>query len=63
MEYQSNVEYSEILQENPSTKMKLTTMIIPSPRKIEISGKRSFSEFIEVEDEDSKVEKRPKIDS
>ena len=39
--------------------MKLVAMIIPSPSKIEITGKRSFLEIVEVEDEDSKVEKIP----
>ena len=62
MEYQSYVEDLESLQENPLAKMKSTTMIIPTPSKIEIIGKRSFSEVVEVEDEDSKVEKIPKID-
>ena len=43
--------------------MKSTTMIIPTPSKIKIIGKRSFSKVVEVEDEDSEVEKRTKIDS
>ena len=42
--------------------MKSTKMIIPTPSKIEITGKRSFLEVVEVEDEDSEVEKTTKID-
>ena len=43
--------------------MKSATMIIPTPSKIEITSKRSFSEIVEVEDEDLEVEKMPNIDS
>ena len=31
MEYQPNIDISEILQENPSTTMKSSTMTIPTP--------------------------------
>ena len=41
------------LQENPSSIVKTTTMIVPTPRKIEIVGKISFEEAIEVAKEDS----------
>ena len=63
MYYQKDVEDLERLQENPSTKMKSTTMIIPTPSKIEITGKRSFSEIVEIENEDSEVKKRQNMDS
>ena len=52
MEYQPSVESSEILQAIPSSLIKSTSMIIPTPGKAEITGKRSFSETIEIEDED-----------
>ena len=50
MEYQLDVENSESLQENPFAKMKSASMLIPTPSKIEITGKRIFSEIVEVED-------------
>ena len=43
MEYQPKVESLENLQENPFAIMKSTTMIIPIPSKVDITGKRSFS--------------------
>ena len=51
MKYQSNVDNSESLQENPSATMKSTTMIIPTPSRVETIGKRIFLETIEVEDQ------------
>ena len=42
--------------------MKSIAMIIPTPKKIEINRNRSFSEVVEVEDEDSEAYKIPKID-
>ena len=42
MEYQLYVENSESLHANPPAKMKSATMILPTPTKIEIIGKRSF---------------------
>ena len=53
MEYQSYVENSWSLQENPSAKMKSTTIIIPTHSRVEITSKRSFSEFVEFEYEES----------
>ena len=50
MECHSNVENSGILQANSSTTMKSTTMIIPTPSKIETTGKMTLSEIIEEED-------------
>ena len=35
-------------------------MIVPTPNKIEINGKRNFSKAMEVEAEDSKASKRKK---
>ena len=35
-------------------------MIVPTPNKIEINGKRNFSKAMEVEVEDSKASKRKK---
>ena len=43
--------------------MNSTTMIIPTPSKVEITGKRRFSEAIEIEYKDSEETKRPKVDS
>ena len=53
MDYQSNVENLGGLQENPSATMKATTMIVPNLSKIEIDGKRSFLEAMQVKEEDS----------
>ena len=41
--------------------MKSTTMIIPTPSKIEINGQRIFLEVVKVDDEDSEVVKIPKV--
>ena len=38
--------------------MKATTMIVTNPRNIEIASKRSFSEAMEVEEEDSEPSMR-----
>ena len=62
MEYHLDAENSESLQENPFSRVKSTSMIIQTPSKVEIIGKRSFSEVVEVEDEDSEAYKIPKID-
>ena len=50
MEHKLDMEDSIGFQENPSTTMKTTTMIIPTPSKIEIIGTRRFLEAIEVEE-------------
>ena len=63
MEYQSDVENLERFQENTSATMKSTTMIIPTPSKIEIYINISFSEIVQIEDEVSEVAKRPKLES
>ena len=42
MDYQSDVDDSGGLQANPFATMKVTTMILLTPSKIEITGKRSF---------------------
>ena len=54
---------SKSLQENPSTTMKFSAMIIPTPSKIEIYINISFSEIVQIEDEVSEVAKRPKLES
>ena len=48
MEYQSDVEDSKILKANPSSKMKSVAMIIPTPNKFEITGKRIFSKVVKL---------------
>ena len=53
MDYQTNMKDLEDLQENPSGIMKSTTIIIPTPRKVEIEGKRTHLEAIETEEENS----------
>ena len=63
MEYQPSVESSESLQANPSSTMKSASMIILTHSKVEIIGKTSFSETIEIEDEDQDVVKRLRVDS
>ena len=63
MDHQSDMEDWGGLQANPSATMKTKTMIIPTPSKIEITGKRRFLGFIEVKEEDSQASKRQKIDS
>ena len=60
MDYQSDMEDSGNLLENASATMKETTMIVPTPNKIEINGKRIISEAMEFEEEDSKASKRKK---
>ena len=62
MEYQSSVESSERLQLNPSHLMKSSSMLVPTPSKVEITNKRSFLEEIEIEDEDQDPTKIPKLD-
>ena len=56
------MEDSGNLQENPSAIIKIAAMILPTPSKIEITGKRSFSEVIELEEEYSEAKKRWKIE-
>ena len=63
MDYQSDVEDSGDLQANPFATMKTTTMIVPTPSKIEINGKRGFLEAMEVEQENSEASKRKPIES
>ena len=48
---------------NPSTTMKSVAMIIINSSKDMITGKRIFSETIQIEDKDLEASKRPKIDS
>ena len=43
--------------------MKSVAMIIPTPSKAEITGKRNFSETIEIENEEQEATKRPRVDS
>ena len=63
MEYHPEVDISESMQANPFDIMNSTTMIIPTPSKVEITDMRSFSQENEIKDEDSKVGKRLKVDS
>ena len=63
MEYQPSAESSESLQLNTHALMKSATMLVPTPSEAEITGKRSFSETIEKEDEDYDSIKRPRLDS
>ena len=42
--------------------MKSAAMIIPTPSKNDITDKKSFLEIVEIEDEDSEVTKRLKVD-
>ena len=49
MEYQLDIDTSEILQENPSAKMKSATMIIPTPSRVEMISKIIFFKSIEFE--------------
>ena len=60
MEYQPSVESSESLQVNTSSLMKYVAMIIPTPSKVEITGKIIFSKTIEIEYEDQESAKRQK---
>ena len=43
MEYQTRVKDAEALHENPLAIMKSTAIIVPTPRKIEMVGKRTHS--------------------
>ena len=60
MDYQSDVEDIENIQVNPSDLVKTIEMIVPNPSKIEITGKTSHSEAMEVEEEDSETSNRYK---
>ena len=53
MDYQSNMKDARNLQANPSAIVKTITLIVPNPSKMEITGKRSFTEAMVVEEEDS----------
>ena len=53
----------ENIQVNPFSLEKTVAMIGPTPRKIEITSKRSQSEAMEVEEEDSEESKRYKTKS
>ena len=63
MDYRSDMDDRETLKVNPYAIVKSTTMIIPTPSKVEITGKRSHSEVVKVEDEDSEAHKRKKTES
>ena len=58
MYYQSDVNNLGSLQENPFAIVKKTTMIVPTPSKIEVTGKRSHLEIMEVEEQGSETSKR-----
>ena len=63
MEYQSSAESSKSLLLNLSALLKYVAMLVLTPSEAEITGKRSFSETIEKEDEDYDSIKRPRLDS
>ena len=51
MDYQSYVEDTENIQVNPSALVKKIVVGVPTPSKIEITGKRTHSKAMEVEEE------------
>ena len=62
MDYQIEMNNVDALQENPYSLMKSTTIIILTPRKVEMDGKRAHSEAMEIEEEDSETRKRKRIE-
>ena len=50
MDYQTQMKDTEALQENTLAIMKSTTIIIPTPSKVEMAGKRTHSEAMETID-------------
>ena len=47
MEYHTQIKDAKVLQENPLTIMKSTVVIICTPSKVEMAGKRTHSEAME----------------
>ena len=62
MDYQIEMKDAEALRENPSAIVKSTTIIIPTPSKVEMVGRRTHSEAMETKEEDSKPPKRQRIE-
>ena len=52
MEYTSYTINIGSLQSNPSTLIKYIAMLVPTPRKYDITGKISFSEITDMEVEE-----------
>ena len=60
MEYQIQIKYAEVLQENPLAIIKSTEVINPTPSQVEMIGKRTHLEAMEIEEEENSESSKSK---